>query len=99
LGGFSITATPNTLTVAQGSSGNSTITIVPTNGFDQAVTLTATGVPSGVTASFSTNPATTTSVLTLAVSDAAAVGKSAITVTGTYGTHVHTKTIKLTVTE
>lgn len=98
LGGFSITATPNTLSVAQGSSGNSTITIVPTNGFDQAVTLTATGVPSGVTASFSTDPATTTSILTLAVSDSAVVGKSTITVTGTFGTHVHSKTIKLTVT-
>jgi subtilase family serine protease len=99
LGGFSITATPNALTVAQGSSGNSTITIVPTNGFDQAVTLTTTGVPSGVTASFSTDPATTTSILTLAVSDSAAVGKSTITVTGTFGTHVHSKTIKLTVAE
>ncbi len=98
LGGFSITVVPNTLSVAQGSSGNSTVTIVPTNGFDQAVTLTATGVPSGVTASFSTDPATTTSILTLTVSDSAATGKSTITVTGTFGTHVHSKTIKLTVT-
>jgi hypothetical protein len=56
-------------------------------------------VPSGVTASFSTDPATTTSILTLAVSDSAAVGKSTITVTGTFGTHVHSKTIKLTVAE
>ncbi|MGA7631043.1 MAG: hypothetical protein WCB11_09760 [Terriglobales bacterium] len=46
-----------------------------------------------------TDPATTTSILTLAVSDSAAVGKSTITVTGTFGTHVHSKTIKLTVTE
>jgi subtilase family serine protease len=99
LGGFSITLTPTALSVAQGSSGNSTVTIVPTNGFDQAVTLTATGVPSGVTASFSTDPATTTSVLTLTVSDSAAAGKSTITVTGTYGTHVHSKPLKLTVTK
>ncbi len=98
LGNFKLTASPKTLTVAQGASGTSTITITPTDGFDQQVTLSASGLPSGVTASFGTNPATSTSVLTLAVSDSAAAGKSTITIDGTYGSLTHKTTIKLTVT-
>ncbi len=97
LGGFSVKAAPNKLTVAGGSSGTSTISIVPTNGFDQQVTLTTTGVPSGATASFSANPTATTSVLTLVVGNSVPTGTYAITVTGTFGTHVHTTTVHLTV--
>src|SRR5208282_5369943 len=83
LGNFTLTASPKTLTVAQGSSGISTMTINPTNSFDQDVTLSASGLPSGVTASFSPNPAAFTSTLTLTVSGSAATGKSTITITGT----------------
>jgi hypothetical protein len=97
LGGFSLTATPKSLTVAHGNSGTSTITVVPTNGFDQEVTLTTSGVPSAVTASLSPNPTTTTSVLTLAVGNSVPTGTYAITVTGTFGTHIHTTTVHLTV--
>jgi len=50
-GNFTLAASPKTLKVAQGSSGTSTITIKPTAGFDQEVTLSASGLPSGVTAS------------------------------------------------
>jgi len=98
LGSFTLKASPATLTVAQGSSGNSTITITPTGGFDQEVTLAASGLPAGVTATFGTNPATSSSVVTLAVSGSAAAGKSTITITGTYGTLIKKTTIKLTVT-
>jgi subtilase family serine protease len=97
-GNFTLAASPKTLKVAQGSSGTSTITIKPTAGFDQEVTLSASGLPSGVTASFNTNPATSTSTLTLKVSGSAAAGKSTITITGKYGSLSHTTTVKLTVT-
>jgi subtilase family serine protease len=97
LGGFSLTAVPKSLTVAHGNSGTSTITVVPTNGFDQQVTLTTSGVPSGVTASFSANPTATISVLTLAVGNSVPTGTYAITVTGTFRTHIHTTTVHLTV--
>src|ERR1019366_2766209 len=71
LGNFTLTASPKTLTVLLGSSGTSTITITSQNGFSSATTLSATGLPSGVTAAFSTNPVTppangtATSTLTL----------------------------------
>ena len=99
LGNFKLTASPTTLTIAQGSSGTSTITVDPTDGFDQEVTLTASGMPTGVTATFSTNPTTSTSVLTLTVSGSAATGKSTITIDGTYGTLSKKAKVKLTVTE
>jgi hypothetical protein len=95
LGNFTLVASPKTLTVAQGSSGTSTITITPTDTFDQNVTLTASGLPSGVTASFGSNPATSSSTLTLAVSNSAAVGTATITITGTSGSLVHTTAVKL----
>jgi len=97
LGSFTLTTSPEKVTVAQGSSGSSTMTINPTNGFDQEVTLSASGLPSGVTASFSPNPATSTSTLTLTASGSAAIGKSTITIIGTFGSMSHKTTLTLTV--
>ncbi|MFZ0478369.1 MAG: hypothetical protein WAL71_04415 [Terriglobales bacterium] len=96
---FTMTAAPKTLTVVQGNSGTTTITIKPTNTFDQKVTLGATGLPSGIEAFFSPNPAATTSQLTLQASDSATVGAATITITGTSGSLSHTTTVKLTVKE
>ncbi len=47
---FSVAASPTSLTIAQGSSGTSTITVTSLNGFNAATTLSASGLPSGVTA-------------------------------------------------
>ncbi len=99
LGNFSLTASPKTLAVAPGNNGSSTITVNPTNNFDQDVTLSASGLPSGVTASFSPNPATNTSTLTLTVSDSAPIGTATITITGTYGSLTHTTKVTLKVLE
>jgi|HubBroStandDraft_4_1064222.scaffolds.fasta_scaffold05635_3 subtilase family serine protease len=99
LGSFTLTASPKTLSVAVGGSGTSTITVKPTLGFDQEVTLAATGMPTGVTATFGTNPTTSSSVLTLTVGGSAAAGKSTITITGTYGTMIKKTTVHLTVTK
>jgi hypothetical protein len=95
---FSVSATPGTLSVTQGSSSPITITVNPAGGFNGSVTLTASGLPSGVAASF--NPATTasTSTLTLTASSSAASGPATITVTGTSGSMVQTTNIGLTVT-
>jgi subtilase family serine protease len=100
---FSVSTSPTSVTVTQGSSGTSTITITSTGGFDSATTLSASGLPSGVTASFATNPVTppangsATSVLTLTASSSAAVGTATVTITGTSGSTTHSTTITLTV--
>lgn len=94
---YTLSASPASLTVTQGSSGSSTITVTPTNGFTGSVSLSASGLPAGVTATFGTNPTTSTSVLTLSASATATTGTSTVTITGTSGTLTHTTTISLTV--
>jgi subtilase family serine protease len=100
---FTISASPASVTVTQGASGTSTITITSQNSFSSATTLSATGLPSGVTATFSTNPVTppangsASSTLTLTASASAAVGTATVTVTGTSGSTTHSTTIALTV--
>ncbi len=95
---FSLSASPGSVTVVQGGAGGtSTITINPTNSFSGSVTLSASGLPSGVTAGFATNPATTTSVLTLTASSTATTGTVKITITGISGSLTQTTTVSLTV--
>jgi subtilase family serine protease len=94
---FALSASPASLTVVQGAAGTSTITVTPSGGFTGSVTLSATGLPAGVTATFGTNPATSTSVLTLTTSTTATTGAATVTVTGTSGTLSHSTTIALTV--
>ena len=94
---FSLSASPNSLTITQGSNGSSTITVPPQNRFTGSVTLAASGLPNGVTASFGTNPTTATSTLTLTAGSTATTGMSTVTITGTSGTLSHTTTLALTV--
>jgi hypothetical protein len=100
---FTIGASPSSLTVTQGGNGTSTVTITSQNSFSSATTLSATGLPSGVTAAFSTNPVTppangsATSTLTLTASATATTGNATVTVTGTSGSLTHSTTIALTV--
>ncbi|HKS75164.1 MAG TPA: hypothetical protein VJQ82_18290, partial [Terriglobales bacterium] len=100
---FTISASPSSVTITQGGNGTSTITITSLNSFSASTNLTASGLPSGVTAAFSPNPVTppangnVTSTLTLTASAGAAVGNTNITVTGTSGSLVHNATISLIV--
>jgi uncharacterized membrane protein len=94
---FTLSSSPSSLSVTQGSSGTSTISVTDKNGFTGSVTLAASGLPSGVTAAFGTNPTTGTSVLTLTASSTATTGTSTVTITGTSGSLTATTTIALTV--
>jgi endoglucanase len=95
---FTISSSPSALTITQGSSGTDTITVTDAGGFTGSVTLAASGLPSGVTASFATNPTTGTSVLTLTASASAPQGSATITITGTSGALTPaTTTIALTI--
>jgi hypothetical protein len=96
---ITLSASPASISVVQGASGTTGITINRTN-FTSAVNLAATGMPTGVTASFNpASPTTTSSTLTLAVPASTPAGTSTITITGS-GTGVTnaTTTVSLTVT-
>lgn len=98
--GFSLSASPGSVSVVAGNSGSSTITSTVTGGFDSAVTLSASGQPSGVTVTF--NPTSITgsgsSAMTIAVASTVAAGTYPITVTGTSGSTKETTSVSLTVT-
>jgi subtilase family serine protease len=98
--GYSLSASPNTVSIAQGASSTSTITTSVTGGFDGSIALTASGQPSGVTVSFSPTSITGagTSTATISVGSTVTAGTYTITVTGTSGSTTETTTISLTVT-
>ncbi|MFZ1087494.1 MAG: protease pro-enzyme activation domain-containing protein [Terracidiphilus sp.] len=78
--------------------GTATITVNDINGFSGNVTLSVSGLPAGVTATFSPNSTTGTSTLTLTASPAAAVGAYNVIVTGTSGLITAVTYIPVTVT-
>jgi hypothetical protein len=97
-GTFTLKPSATALSIAQGSSGTDTITVADVSPFTGSVSFAATGLPSGVTASFSPASSTTSSVLTLTASSTATAGTSTVTITGTSGTLTPmTTTITLTV--
>ncbi|MFZ0663328.1 MAG: protease pro-enzyme activation domain-containing protein [Acidobacteriaceae bacterium] len=97
---FTLAASPASLSVAAGSSGTSTITATPSNGFNSSVTLTASGMPSGVTIGLATNPIANgsgSSVATFTVASTTAAGTYSITITGTGNGVTSTTAVSLTV--
>jgi kumamolisin len=97
---FTISASPTSVSVVQGSNGTSTITSTIVNGFDAAVALSATGQPAGVTVGFSPTSITGsgTSTMTMKVASTTATGTYTITVSGVGGSITQTTTVTLTVT-
>jgi endoglucanase len=97
---FTISATTPSGTINRGASGTSEITITRSGGFTGSVTLSASGLPSGVTASFNPSPMTgTTSALTFMASSTAAIGPATATITGTGGGLTRTASINIIVSE
>ncbi len=94
---FTLSASPTSLTVVQGTSGTSTITVNPLNGFVGSVALTASGLPSGVTATPDPSSTVASSTLTFAATSTAATGTSTVTITGVSGGLTHMTTVSLTV--
>ena len=85
--------------VTQGASATSTISTAVTSGSAQSVSLSASGLPTGATASF--NPASVTagasSTLTVGTSSTTPAGTYPITITGTGTSATHTTSASLTV--
>ena len=93
---FTLTAAPTSLTVAKGRFASTAITSSAT----ENLTLSASGLPAGVTATFqpTTLPSGGSAKLTLEASTTAAAGTSTITVTGTNAAgKFATTTVSLTV--
>ena len=94
---FTLSANAPSLTIHRGSSGTDVISISDAGGFSGSVSLSAAGQPQGVAASFSPNPATGSSTLTLKVNKRARVGTYNVTITGTSGSLSSSITISLTI--
>jgi hypothetical protein len=97
-GTFTLTATPASLAVQQGTSASSSIAVKAANGFSGAPTFTASGLPTGVTAAFSPTSSATSTTVTFSASASAWVGTFPVTVTGSYGSIVQTASVSLSVT-
>jgi hypothetical protein len=94
---FSVSANPTSLTVKGGTNGTSAITVTAMNGLNGCYTLSATNLPSGVTARFATNPITGGATkLMLTASNTVASGTSNVTIIATAGLLSHTTTVALT---
>jgi RHS repeat-associated protein len=95
--GFTLSALPSKFNVTQGSNGASTITVADVGSFTGSVSLTASGLPSGVTAVFNPSSTTGSSTLTLTASSSATTGAATVTVTGTSTSLTQTAKINLSV--
>jgi hypothetical protein len=99
---FSLSANPVSITVQQGSPGNSTITVTSIGGWSESVGLTVTsGCPTNATCTFSSSPVTPTgtSTLTITTNGNTTAGPYTLVVTGTgtVGNKTHTLNIPVTV--
>ncbi len=94
---------PASQSVQQGQPAGYTLTVAPTGGFTGGVSLTASGLPSGATASFApstvtvSSSATSTSILTVTTASTTPVGSYTITISGSSGKQVNSTTAGLTV--
>jgi alpha-mannosidase len=84
--------------VAQGRSTTTGIMVLPRGSFDGNVQLSATGLPSGVTAVFNASSTSSAHTLTIHASSNALVGASDFHVVGTSGDLRHEETVHLNVT-
>lgn len=91
---FILSANPASLTVQGGTNGTSTITVTAMNGLNGCYTLSASNLPSGVTATFATNPIIGgASLLTLAASNTVSSGTSNVTIIARCGLLTRTTTV------
>ncbi|MGA2654246.1 MAG: hypothetical protein ABSF28_27300, partial [Terracidiphilus sp.] len=97
---FTLSSSPTTVSIAQGGNGTTTITLTDVGSFSGAVSLSASGLPGGVTTSFAGGSTPASQVLTLTASNTAAVTATPVTVTitGTSGSLTETTSIALTIT-
>jgi len=94
---FTVSASPSTLNVARGSSGDIQVSVAAQNGFTGAVAVTPKDLPTGVTSTAINVNAGGSGTLTLAVAAATGAGPFTITLSATSATLTHSATVMLTV--
>ncbi len=96
---FSLSATPASQSVSAGNSTSYTITVAALNGFSGSVALTASGLPTGATVSFTPASVSGSGSSTLAVSTSSTTpaGNYTLTITGTSASLMHTARVTLVV--
>jgi hypothetical protein len=98
---YTLSASPQLLTINQGTSGSSTITSTVSGPFNSSVALSATGLPSGANVSFNpssiTAPGAGSSTMTITVGATTPLGTYNVVVNGAGGGQTHPVTINLTV--
>jgi subtilisin-like proprotein convertase family protein len=96
--GFSIVSSPSTQSVCAGTSAPFPLTIGANGGFSGNVNLSTTGLPSGATASFSTNPVAAPGSSNMTITTVGvAPGTYTVTVNGVSGANTANTPITLTV--
>ena len=94
---FTLSASPSSQTVTQGNSANYNLTITPAGGFNGQVSLGVAGLPTGAAGTFTPNPATTSSALSVTTSASTPTGTYTLTITGASGSLNPTTTVTLVV--
>jgi uncharacterized membrane protein len=99
---FLISASPSSRTVTQGSPTSYTLSVTSSGGFTSSVTLSVSGLPTGASATFSTNPisgGSGNSTMNVTTSSSTPVGTYTLTITGTSSSPslMHTTTVTLVV--
>jgi kumamolisin len=100
--GFTVSASPTSITVARNTSGSATITTAVSGSFNSAIALSASGQGNAQTVTFTPSsiaaPASGTSTMTVRVGRNASLGNHTITITATGGGQTQTTTVILHIT-
>jgi sugar lactone lactonase YvrE len=94
---FTLSPSAGSLSFNQGTTAADTLTVTAQNGFSSKVTLSASGLPTGVTVAYSANPTSGSSALTFTASGSATPGTYAVTIKGVSGSLSASTTISLTI--
>lgn len=95
---FTITASPSSRLLEQGSTTTYTVTVGSLSGFNDTVNLYITGIPNNTTGSFSSSSLTPgNSTLTITAGNTATISNATLTITGISGSKIHNYNITLTI--
>ena len=97
---FSLSATPGTMVVKRGKSDSYNVTVTPSGGFNETVSLTVTGLPDAATASFTPlflNGGGTSTLTITTANPGTPKGTFTLTITATSGPKTRSTTVTLKV--